>query len=378
MKAMTIAALALASLLAGSAVAGPEADEGLARDAWAPTGTHELQPLTGGTTAPDVLDVTTLPFLALPKSDASGIGMNATSGPNCATPQGPLPPSGWTVVQMANVPTCSYPYTSGYYSICLPGGACFNQYTYRSYYDIPVGGTLRYCSAVGVPPGWQVIQMNLPASCPGSGADSVMQHVSCVAGDTNCYPQSASISASPQTVTVPYGLPAGSTTINWNTTNYSDPCVWVQNSGGGVQLWACSGGGAHSGVWPYVPAGGTTTLWISNGGSASPSPNIAQVVVTGRQGTAPTLSASPRVVTIPEGQAGSTTVSYNLSGSGHTGMCVWVQNSGGIQQVWACSGGNTFTAVWPYVPKGGTSTIWLSPSQTSPTPVLATVTVTGQ
>lgn len=354
----------------------------------------DVPSLSGGTMDPNVLDVTSNPLLALPPSnnpeeaeasgdrlDSSGdFVINATTGPQCATPTGPLPPPGWTLTYANNVATCSYPYTSGYYSVCFgPNHYCFNQVSYTSYHDIPVGGTLRFCSVIGVPAGWNVIQTNLSASCPGSGQDWVMQHTSCVAGDSNCYPQSASITASPQTVTVPYGSASGATTVSWNTSNYSNPCVWIQNTGGPQQLWACSGGGAHSSVWSYVPAGGTTTLWISSGGSSSSTPRVAQVTVTGIAGTAPTISASPMSVPIPAGSSnGSTTVSYNLSGSGYNAMCLWIQNNGGEKKVWGCSAGLTRTDVWPYVPRGGTTKIWLSPNQTSPSPELASVTVTGQ
>lgn len=330
---------------------------------------------------PNVLDVTSTPGLALPSpnSKESEFVINATTGAQCATQTGPLPPPGWTLTAANNVSTCSYPFTSGYYSVCFGQGSCFNQVSYTSYHDIPVGGTLRFCSVIGVPAGWNVIQTNLPASCPGSGQDWIMQHTSCVQGDSNCYPQSASISASPQTVIVPYGSSFAGTTVSWNTSNYSSPCIWAQNSGGIAQLWSCSGGGAHSSVWAYVPASGTSTVWISSGGSNSSTPRVAQIVITGVAGTAPTISASPMSVSIPAGSSmGSTTVSYNLSGSGHAAMCMWVQTNGGAKQVWSCNGGSTRTEVWPYVPRGGTSKIWLSPSQTSPTPELASITVTGQ
>lgn len=363
--------------------------------------------LSGGDVARDALNVATMPFLALPPSideqneDAlaavlqanvpwsenylaslkSGVGLDSTTGPMCATGTGPLPAPGWTLTYAGNVSTCAYPWTSGYYSVCFGvGHYCFNQMAYTSYNDIPVGGTLRFCSVVGVPNGWSVTQVNLSPSCPGSGEDWVMQHTACVAGDTNCYPTSASIYASPQTLTVPYGQEAGSTTVSWNSTNYADPCVWIQSTGGTKRLWACLGTGAHSAVWPWVPAGGTTTFTLSSGGSNSPTPSIAQVVATGIQGTAPSLSASPMIVYIPQGNTrGSTTVSYNLSGSGYASMCVWEQTTGGSgPSVWACPTGKTWSGVWPYVPKGGSTTFWLSPSQTSPTPRLVQIVVTGQ
>jgi hypothetical protein len=305
---------------------------------------------------------------------------NASTGVNCATPQGPLLPAGWTVTYAANVTTCSPPFTSGFYSICLPGRACFNQYTYTSFYDVPVGGSMRYCSAIGVPAGWQVTQLNLPASCPGSGADSIMQHVSCISGqDTNCYPQSASITASPRTVLIPFGQGTGSTTVNWNTVNYSNPCVWISNNGGAAQLWGCSGGGAHSAVWPYVPEAGTTTLWISDGGSASPSPNIAQVVVTGQQGAPPpsTMTASQNPVIVPAGQTtGTFTLSWNAPG--HSQVDLWgeqnLQSPG--QKLFLGSGPSSGTALEP-MSVGEIATLWLYAHGDTTTP-LAILHLTGQ
>lgn len=98
--------------------------------------------MEGGVISDELIDVTTMPFLALPPAigakedgldvtdgrsaghaDAAadlsliGNGLNSTTGPQCATATGPLPPPGWTLTAAANVPTCSYPYTSGYYSV---------------------------------------------------------------------------------------------------------------------------------------------------------------------------------------------------------------------------------------------------------------------
>ena len=362
---------------------------------------HHFQPLVGGGTSPEVIDVNEIPFLALPpgsseeeisisqdlesnnsleKSFPDGSTIQQSTGYSCATATGPLPAPGWTITYLGNKNTCAPPFSSGYYSICVAGNYCYNQYNYTSFYDIPIGGTLRYCSAAGVPAGWQVTQVNLPSSCGNSGADYVMQHVSCVSGrDTNCYPQNASISASPKTLLVPYGISTGATTVSWSSANHNNPCVWIESQPGGFpRLWACSGSGSHSGVWSYVPNGGTTKFWISGGGSASSSPMLASVVVTGNPGLAPILSASPAVVAIPSGQTtGNTTVSYNLSGSGHSTMCVWILSTGGVQRLWAC-GGATLSQVWPYVPKGGNTKFSLSPSQTSAQPELASFIVVGQ
>ena len=276
----------------------------------------------------------------------------------------------------------SYPWSIS----CCGTGGCGGIYSNSVTCEPNSGSTFLTCGS-GCPTGYVPTSYEWSISCcNASGCGGISNNSSqcaCIPGVT-CPPpppprRSASISASPSTLTVPYGQANGSTTITWDTRSYSDPCVWIQNSGESVpKLWACAGGGSHTSIWPYVPSGGTTTLWVSDGGSHSPSPNIAQVVVTGLRGNAPTISASPQVVSIPSGSSGSTSISYNLTGSGYTAMCVWIQNTGGPQQLWACDGGLTKSVTWPYVPKGGTSTIWLSPSDTSPNPVLATVVVTGK
>jgi hypothetical protein len=373
-----------------------------------PVVTTDVPSLSGGDMSPDMIDVTTMPSLGAPPSsydlgekavdpatdhsdfaDHEGLPLNNAGGPGidavgplqCATPTGPIPPQGWTLTYAANVVTCSPPYTTGYYSVCFgPNHYCFNQVQYSSYNNIPVGGTLRFCSVIGVPAGWSVTQTGLSSSCAGSGDDWVMQHTTCVAGDTNCYPPSANISASPQTVIVPYLHAMASTTVSWNTVNYSTPCVWSRNNNGPAQVWACDGAGAHSRVWTYVPSNGTSTLWISSSGTTSPSPNVGQVVVTGIAGTAPTISASPQVVQIPAGSStGSTNITYNFTGSGYTSMCIWAKNStDSTTRLWTCTPIASRTIVWIYVPRGGTSTIWMTPDQSSSTPPMAQVVVTGQ
>lgn len=338
-----------------------------------------LFPITGGGFADNVFDAAKSPSLAQAPSGSefdSEIGLNAITQPTCTNEWNGLP-NGWTLTSTANVSACEWPALPGYYPVCA-GNYCFNQFRLRSYYDIPVGGTLRYCSVAGTPSGWVVVQTNLPASCGTSGPDYLMQHVSCIAGrDTNCNNESNSIEAAPSTVVVPYGMSTASTTVNWVTDGYSNPCIWAKTGSGQPQLWACDGWGAKSAVWEYVQAGVKTEFWISPDYTSS-TPKIKSTSVTGVAGVAPVILASPMVVVIPPGQSkGSAVVSYDINGSGYSSGCLWVQSTGGPQKVWSCGGGMTRTAIWNHVPKGGSTTIWLSPSQTSPTPMLGSVIVVG-
>lgn len=282
-------------------------------------------------------------------------------------------PTGWILADEAWIPTqCGN-----------PTSIVYNVWTIYEYDNLPVGATLSVCNGT-VPAGWAVTSTSwIPTRCgnPATSVQNVMtiNHASCVNEATNlCYPpQPTTISASPTTVQIPYGQTDGSTTLSWNAPSYSSVCVWVSSPGGTTQLWSCTGS-SNTQTWPYVPAGSSNTFIVSPS-SSSPSPQLASVTVYGVADPAPKISASPTVVTVPAGQSsGSTTVSYDLTGSGYSSMCIWVQNSGGTAQVWSCSTGTTHSQVWPYVPKGGTSTFWLSTSQTSSTPQLASVTVTGQ
>jgi len=143
---------------------------------------------------------------------------------------------------------------------------------------------------------------------------------------TNCYPQSASISASPPDVTVPYAQGAVQQRLIGTRFNCSNPCIWVSKHGCGAELWACSGGGA------IVPSGRMyRRMEPPRCGSAMEQRFAFAQHRASCRDRASRHSAddycSPMVVSVPAGQSASTSISYNLAGSGYTAMCIWVQNN---------------------------------------------------
>ncbi len=286
-------------------------------------------------------------------------------------------PSGWVIVNKTwNRGSCGNPAT--------PQG---NVWWIDEFDNLPVGTPLTICAfSSSVPSGWVPTSLQWNPSVCGAQYSTqslpfntyTIRYVVCTnEANSLCYPslsQFAVISALPKTVNIPYGQSSGSSVISW----YSpvSVCIWVNDGGATNQLWACSGNDGTQ-TWPYVAPGVSQTFMVSPS-ATSATPVLASVVVKGVEGIAPKIFASPVVVKVPAGQAfGSTKITYNLSGSNYPAMCVWVSNNGGAAQLWACGVGTTFSQVWPYVPKGGTSTIWLNPSHTSPSQILAAVTVTG-
>lgn len=87
------------------------------------------------------------------------------------------------------------------------------------------------------------------------------------------------------------------------------------------------------------------------------------------------LSTSASSVVVPYGQsAGSVNVSWATANT--NGSCVWQSTSGAAPALWSC-GGTSGSGVWPYVPPGGNTKFILTTNGSSPSPVLATKTVTG-
>ena len=267
-------------------------------------------------------------------------------------------------------------------------GSSWNAVVEQEYDNLPVGATLSVCGYTysnAAPPGWTVTSTYSPGATCYTGIQYAnvqnISHTSCVnEAQSLCYPAqpiTGSITASASTVGIPNGETTGSVNISYTVNGGGGGCIWAQNSGSSaIQLWSC-GGASGSGLnWPYLPVGGTTTFYL-NQSTASPTPALASTVVHGVADNAPLISASPSSMAVPAGQTGTTTISYNTNNDGYNGYCIWVQNTGSAVQLWACGGTGSGTIVWPYVPKGGTSTFWINGSSTSSSPRLATTVVTG-
>jgi len=261
-----------------------------------------------------------------------------------------------------------------------------NAWVLDEYDNLPVGTPLTVCETSPIPAGWVATGYQANSTVCGAqyGSQSLpyntvqIRYVLCTNESSSlCYPslaQFAVISALPSTVTIPYGQSTGSAAVAWYAP--TSVCVWVSTEGASTQLWSCGGGFAEQ-TWPYVPVGLTQTFIVSPN-STSASPVLASVTIKGVEGAPPKIYAAPTSVTVPKGATqGSTAISYNLVGTDYSSMCIWTSNNGAAAQLWACGSGLTFTQVWPYVPKGGTSLFWLNPSHTSPSQILSSVLVTG-
>lgn len=285
-------------------------------------------------------------------------------------------PTGWVIANKTwNRNTCGSPHTPQ-----------ANVWTIEEYDNLPVGTPLTVCSSSRIPNGWITtgFQWN-PSVCGAQFStqkdayNTVTIRYAICTNETSklCYPslaQFAVIWALPKAVPIPYGQGSGTTAIGWFAP--IPVCVWVSTGTASPQLWSCSGNYAVQ-TWPYASPGVSQTFMVS-ASSTSASPVLASVVIKGVEGSPPKISASPTSVSIPAGKiVGSTTISYNLSGSDYPAMCIWVSTNGTTAQLWACGAGPTFSQVWPYVPKGGKSVFWLNPSTTSSAQILASVVVTG-
>lgn len=237
----------------------------------------------------------------------------STIGPQCAYPLTPLP-AGWIVTSATNVTQCSYPAVPGYYTINF-GGHYYNQYTITSFYDIPVGGTLEYCSGMGVPTGWQVVNIIAQGRCDQM-SDYVAQHTACIAGrDTNCYPPpppvSGSLKASQTIVQIPFGQ-LGTTTLTYSTANLvGSACINVSMDGAAETSMYCGGSsGTSSPNWIQAGHSYVFRLYQQSGNVT-----LASVTVTGVSDGTPTIKASPNPVAIPAGQTSAAiTVTWNAPG----------------------------------------------------------------
>jgi len=286
-------------------------------------------------------------------------------------------PTGWVVINKSwSRTTCGDPATPQ-----------ANDWLIAEYNDLPVGTPLTVCESSAIPAGWVPTSYQWNSAVCGAQFGGVsgpfdtvtIRNTLCTNEPAkDCVPslsQFAVIWAVPKTVVVPYGQGDASTSIGWFAPD--SVCIWVTTAGVGTQLWSCAGDYAVQ-TWPYVKAGVSQTFIVSPSSTAA-TPVLASVVITGVEGSPPKISASPTLVTVPSGSTeGSTTISYNLAGSDYSSMCIWASNNGAAAQLWACGSGITFSQVWPYVPKGGTSVFWLNPSRTSSSQILASVVVTGK
>lgn len=151
-------------------------------------------------------------------------------------------------------------------------------------------------------------------------------------------------------------IPAGWTHISSGADDGSCDCPWTTGPGG------C---GASFFLSNRYLIKHTTCLSPPSPGSCPPTPPAP----TG------TISASASSVIVPYGQSnGSVTVSWTSQNT--SGVCVWQSTSGGDPRLWACTG-SSGSQVWPYLPAGGNTKFILTTSSSSPSPVLATKTVTG-
>lgn len=137
--------------------------------------------------------------------------------------------------------------------------------------------------------------------CGGNSGSNITWTYVPVGGSTNFYLSNSSTSSSPVIasvavsgvagaqpafsvnpikVKVPAGQTVGSTVVSWDTSQsgYSNSCIWIQNTGGAVQLWSCNGASGTL-TWPYVPLGGSTTFFLTPG-STSATPVLATAVAS--------------------------------------------------------------------------------------------------
>lgn len=183
-----------------------------------------------------------------------------------------------------------------------------------------------------------------------------------------------SISASPSTVIVPAGQPAGTTWIGWSAQHAEGFFVTVACNGGGEAVFASSGAGTYSQDAPWIAAGASCTFRLraySSGG-----PVLGETTVTGvAQTPVGSISASPTTVVIPAGQSSGTTY-LGWSASNGDSFHVTVACNGGGEGLFASSGPGTWSQAAPWITVGSSCVFRLRAGTTSG-PELGSVTVTG-
>ena len=129
------------------------------------------------------------------------------------------------------------------------------------------------------------------------------------------------ISASPTSVTVPYGQSSGTTVVSYTSANANQICVWVSNNAAAATLWTCNGASASNLVWSKVPAGGNSKFLLTTSNS-TPSPVLHTATVNGVAGAQPTMYASPPSLVVPYGaMSASTTVYWSAPGYSSVDWC---------------------------------------------------------
>lgn len=236
--------------------------------------------------------------------------------------QGMTIPSGWVITQSKWDPGC-------------PGAAAafaVNWYTITNVSNQPVNTTIGACQTTGwpiVPPGWSQVGQTAsngacgcpyaqPPGCVGPDWQTsdmlVLQHTTCMAsGPGACPAATGTLSASPTSVVIPYGVVHGTTNLTFNAQNTTGTCIWTSTNGAAAGLWSCNGASGNA-SWPYLTAGSSTKFILTTSNTA-PSPVLAQVTVSATAGARPTMSANPAAVVVPYGAANAaTTITWNAPG----------------------------------------------------------------
>lgn len=183
-----------------------------------------------------------------------------------------------------------------------------------------------------------------------------------------------SISASPSTVIVPAGQPAGTTWVGWSAQHAESFFVTVACNGGGEAVFGASGAGTYSQDAPWIAPGASCTFRLR--ADSSSGPVLAETTVTGvSQTPVGSIAASPATVVIPAGQTHGTTY-LGWSASNADSFHVTVACDGGGEGLFASSGPGTHTQAAPWIGVGMTCNFRLRAGTTSG-PELGNVIVQG-
>jgi len=175
------------------------------------------------------------------------------------------------------------------------------------------------------------------------------------------------LTSSSNPVIVPYGNTSASYTLSWNAPGYSQVSFYSQQNLQNPGQIVCVGNGSGSGTLTQIASPGEmATFWMLQytcrpGTIVSnlPTAVLATLNLTAKQGTQPTMKATPNPVVVPAGQ---TTANYTLTwdAPGYSQVTLYgkqnLQNPGQIQCLGSGSGSGT--APEP-MSVGETATLWL-------------------